>query len=491
MNIRVSGWLPVAVSLMGIASAWAQPATNAVLETQVTGFSVQQGVAALSAGRAEGVELGDRFWIFRDDAIDASGQIQVVTAEGSAGAIEDISEVKPGGAVTILKSAALPQYREGLPPGVTIRGHIERVAPGRRNAWLDMGARSGLQTGDTLLIRRLSPGNVAVPLARGRIEVVREDTALALLEPLVGNTLPQPGDIAELWPSPADRRLGRIESMVLEAQPASEPEGDLLLTIVGGARDGLEKGRLVDLFHGRDYIGHAIISDVGEQHSRALVINAGRRLRAGEGDRAWVRPPPGPPVRPLAAAVFKVASAGDTRYALIAAGEIDGVKDGEKFIIRHEDPADPTVRKDIAELTIQKVENDYSTAIIRPLSADPDDHVRLWDFAERRDPMPPDWRAIGIVGRVVPESRSAVAELEPRSEASVGRVVRLIPEDPSDPDEPPRPAGAAIVIHRSGETAILYVPPGWGRVGELLNARVELADEPKPPGGRRRGPAGR
>jgi len=467
------------ILLLAGRAAWAQSPLRPVLETRVVGIS-ERGMAAVAAGSREGVEVGDRFWVFRDGGIDASGEIQVVTDEGSAGAVEETAGISAGRPVTILRSAALAVCRDALPPEATIRGRVARVAPGRRNAWLDIGARSGIKNGDALLIHRLTPGNVELALARGQVETVRDDSSLATLEPLVGNTLPRPGDIAELWPSPADRRMGRVESMVLATRPASEPEGDLALTIVGTAEDGLEKGRLIDLFHGRHYIGHGAITDVGERNSVALMFNAGRRQHARVGDRAWMRSPPGPPPHPLEAAIFQIVSTQDGDYAQMAAGETDGVRMSEKFVVRRQDPADPTIRKDIAELTVQKVESDHSVANIRLISPQ-GEPVRVWDFAERRLPALPYWRPVGIIGSPLPESRSAVADVDARSPATVGRVVRCIPEEPVDPQESARPPGAAIVIHRSGDEAILYVPPGWGKLEELDRARIELAEEPAAP----------
>lgn len=460
-----------------VAAAVAQM-PPAVLETTVTGFSPERAVVAVPVGSKAGVEIGDRFWVFRGGGIDAAGEIQVVTAEGSAGAAAGAADITPGRPVTILRSAALAACRDNLPPEVTIRGRIARVPPGRRNAWLDLGAHSGINVGDTLLVRRLTQNQVELPLARGRVEIVRDQTALVVLAPLVGNALPQPGDIAELWPSPADRRLGRLESMVLKTRPAAEPEGDLLITLVGTAEDGLERGRLVDLFRGREYIGHAAIADVGDRNCSALVFAAGRRPQAEikEGDRACVRSPAGSPAMPLSAAIFEILSTPDGQFARIAAGETDGVQTGEKFIVRRRDDADATLRKDIAELTVQSVHVDHCTAGIHPLDpqAPP---VRVWDFAERREPLLPDWRAIGIVQeRVVPASHAVTATLEPLSTAVVGRIVRCVPEEPADPHAPAPRAAAAIVIHRSGDEAVLFVPPGWGQVEDLANARVELFD---------------
>ncbi|HQA46535.1 MAG TPA: hypothetical protein PK579_18485, partial [Phycisphaerae bacterium] len=116
----------------------------------MVGFSSDRGVVALAAGAREGIEVGDQFWVFNNGRIDASGRIQFVSQDGSAGAAEAVAEIKPGRPATILKSSALTSYRDGLPPLVTIRGQVDRVPPGRGTAWLNLGGRSGLKIGDRL-----------------------------------------------------------------------------------------------------------------------------------------------------------------------------------------------------------------------------------------------------------------------------------------------------------------------------------------------------
>ncbi|GMV96138.1 MAG: hypothetical protein AMXMBFR83_05060 [Phycisphaerae bacterium] len=443
----------------------------AVVESAVMDVVLERGLVACSAGRGAGVAVGDRFWVFRTRVPPAGGRILTVADNGSTGVVDAADGLAGGLPAAILRSAALAACRETLPPETTIRGRLARTAPGRRSAWLDVGAASGLKVGDTLLIRRPVRAGFDLPLARGRVEIVREETALAGLEPVVGNALPEPGDLAELWPSPSDRASGRVESTVLSVRPADHEE--LILTLVGTESDGLAVGRLVDLFRGREYVGHAAIEQVGNPNSTARTIRAGQRLMPQAGDRAWVRPPPGPPARPIAAAIFQVAASPEGDLAQLAAGDTDGIKVPEKFVVRHQDPSDASVRRDIAELTINKVNDDFSIALIRPLTAD-GEKVRQWDFAERRRPGAPDWRAVGIVQRVSAGSRSAEVTLEPRSTLAAGRIVRWVPESP--PDQPARPAGAAIVIHRSADEALIYVPPGWGNIEHMAHARVDLAD---------------
>lgn len=458
---------------MAAALLHAQSPTPTVVETTVIDAVADRSLTALAAGRAAGIALGDPFWLFKDAQLTASGHVQMLDDRGAAGTTDGLAAGSPRQSAAILCRSSLVRHIEHLPPEVTVRGRIARVAPGRRSGWLNLGADAGLQPGDRLLIRRSVSTHFDLPLARGKIELVRDESALAVFDPIVGNALPQPNDTAEIWPSPSDRRLGRVESTVLEVKPSDREE--LILTLAGTAADGLEVGRLVDLFRGRDYVGHATVVQIREANSLARTVRAGQKQPPQPGDRAWVRPPPGPPPRPLSTAIFQIDPSPDGDVALLAAGDTDGLQVGEEFLVRHQDAGDPRIRRDVAILTIRKVNEDFATAQVQPVSAD-GERVQQWDLAERRRPPSPDWREVGIVQQVSLKSRAAAITLEPGLAAGPGTVVRWIPE-PAPADQARRPAGAAMIIHRSQDEAILYVPPGWGQVDYLANARIELAAE--------------
>ncbi|GMU20552.1 MAG: hypothetical protein AMXMBFR13_06490 [Phycisphaerae bacterium] len=455
-----AGGVPVAQ-----AQSNSSGAAGALVQAQVIGTSNERGIVALSAGARQGVSLEDPFWVFSDTGVVAGGRIHLVMPDRAAGIMSGTGAVpardRPA---SILVRARLMNLREAMAPGVTIRGPLARVPPGRRTAWLSFGASSGLKTGDLLLVSRQADQKLEIPVARARVEQLRADTALVALEPIVSNTLPQPGDVVELWPAPGDRALGWVESTVLQVVGP-------MITLVGTAEEGLAPGRLVDLFRGDEYVGHASIVAVGESLSQAQMVNGGTHLPPQEGDRARVRPAVGASPQPVRAAIMKILAEGE--YAQIAAGETDGLRVGEKLIVRRPDATDPTVWRDIAELSVNAVNVDHATASIRLLTPEAE-RVRQWDFAERRNPPWPYWRQIGMVERVDPSTRTAMAVLEPRSPATTGTVVRWTPT-PEKPTGGRKRPGSALVIHREGDQAVLYVPPAWGEVENLPRALVELA----------------
>jgi len=99
-----------------------------------------------------------------------------------------------------------------------------------------------------------------------------------------------------------------------------------------------------------------------------------------------------------------------------------------------------------------------------------------WDFADRMDLPETRWGAIGVVTRVEADSRSALADVEARSGLVRGQVVRWVPgnREESKEDRADHPYGAAIILEQLTDQAILYVPPGWGDVGGLDHAGIEV-----------------
>jgi hypothetical protein len=306
-----------------------------------------------------------------------------------------------------------------------------------------------------------------IPIARGHVVAVEDQTALATLRPVVGNALPQAGDAAELWPAPAERRQGRLNSIVLEVRKSRDGP---LIRFVGSSADGLVAGRLVDLYRQDAYVGVAVITDVLDPISVAQMIESASARPAAEADVAVVRP--APPDQPIRAAIFKVAG-GD--YCLLAAGESDGVQVGEKFAVYRGDPEDPSRRQEVADLTIKTVEFYHSVATVRMLTGGPGP-LLPWEFAERRMPAWTRWGAIGVVKQVDRAGRWVAADVDPRCRLRVGQLVRWAPtatEGPSPADKDRAP-GAAVVLAGDRDEAILHVPPAWGDLEHLDHAQVEV-----------------
>ena len=439
-----------------------------VVQTTVGSSSRDPAVVTFAAGSDASVALGDRFWVFDRARVVGSGTVFLVAPTSSAGLLAaPVGAVARGLSAAIVRGAALVDGRDVLPEGVTLRGRLVRLPPGRRTAWLDLGARAGLRVGDMLLVSRNG-----IPIARGHVVIVEDQTALASLRPVVGNALPQADDAVELWPAPAERRQGRLNSIVLEVR--QDRDGPLI-RFVGSSADGLVAGRLVDLYRRDAYVGVAVITDVLDPISVAQMIESASARPAGEGDVAVVRP--APPDQPIRAAIFKVAGAD---YCLFAAGEGDGVQVGEKFAVYRSDPEDPSRRQEVAELTVDAVKFYHSVAAVR-MPAGGAEPLLPWEFAERRKPPWPRWGAIGVVKQVDRAGRWATADVDPRCRLRVGQLVRCAPmatEGPRPPDKDQAP-GAAVVLAGDRDEAILHVPPAWGDLEHLDHAQVEvLMDSP-------------
>lgn len=449
------------ITMMIPISAWAaEPA--AVIPAQVVDGSKDAGVVGLDAGEQSGIAVGDICWLIRPDGAAAEGEVFLVTPSRSAVRLAgDAEAVSPGEKAVVLRRAALVDLRDRMPAGATLCGRVARVPPGRHTAWIDLTTRSGLRQKDYVLVSRKG-----LPISRGRIEIVDERAALATLEPLVRNALPEAGDRVELWPTPSDAHWGSLSSTVLRVSEA--PEGTLdrvTIDLAGSDREGVAVERPVDVYRGRQYVGTGQIVSLAHPNSRAKMLDVATFLRPAEGDRAIVRPAPQERPHPLLAPVYKV----DGEDCYVTAGELDGVKEGDKLLVRRQDPADATVWHDVAELTVDYVAPAHCGAKIRPLTSQVAG-VQRGDLAERSSPGLEQWRAVGIVESMNAGTRTAVAAVEPHCPVQAGTVVACIPEK----DAPP---GAAIAIYRDNDRLILYCPPGWADADALPHARIDAVKQ--------------
>lgn len=446
-------------------SGIASPGPGVVLKAGITAQDPQRRTVAIGLGREAGVGVGDPFWIVSDSRVYGRGTVFLLTDAACVGRLSSSPvEAPEARTALIVRRSGLAALRDQLPEPVTLRGELTRLPPGRRSGWLNLGRTTGLRIEDPVLVRR-----DGIPIARGRIALLEDETALTTLQPLVGNALPQSGDAIELWPGPAFRRDGRLNTAVLAVQAHSE---GALITLAGTAEDGLAIGRLVDLHRGDDYVGVAAVTEIGEPLSVAQMIESASRQAPLVGDTAVVRPSPTPPLKPLSAAVFRVAS---DQYCLVAAGESDGVALGDKFVVRRPDSRRPTGLLEIAELTVKTVKVEHCGADVKPLG-DAENKLTTWDFAERVGLPFVRWQEIGVVKQVDKKAQSAILDLEAASGPIRGQLVRWLPavQEQTGASGGKRTAGAAIVIHLMPNQAMLYVPTGWGSPGQLEHARVEV-----------------
>jgi hypothetical protein len=433
---------------------------SAIVETTVIDASDGKGIVSVRAGHNEHVAVGDSCWFFNGDGMIGHGEVFLVSDVGSAVRLNTrVTLPASGDAAVMVTESQLTRLRDRMPAGATIRGRLVRLPPGRRTGWTDIGQSAALRLDDSLLVWR-SAKDKRIPIARGRVALLHEQTALLALQPLVANAQPGPGDDVELWPAPAEGVRQRLTSTVI----AIDREGDSpIVRIIGTAQDGLAAGRLVDLYRDGRFVGVAGMTTVADPLSAAEVIVSASIDEPAVGDRAIVRTPIGPSPQPVRAVVFNIQ--GDV--CLLAAGEADGIRVGEKLVVRRAINDDLV---DIAELTVYTVKVDYAGARIRLIT--PENHpIQKWDFAERRTPRPHAWRTTGRIRRVMAEARTAFAAIEAPSTIVPGQVVRI-----TTVAYPSESTGTAIVLHATDVTADLYVPPGWGAIERFADARIEILD---------------
>jgi hypothetical protein len=203
--------------------------------------------------------------------------------------------------------------------------------------------------------------------------------------------------------------------------------------------------------------------------SYARVIEAASAAKPAEGDIVLVRSPPGFKDRSLSATVFRI----EEDYCLLAAGETDSVRVGDKFLVRRQDVNDASRWHDVAELTVKTTKVDYAGANIRLMN--PNDHaLELWDVAERTGPCLKSFRTIGIVEHVQLEYRWVAVSIDVRSEVEPGTMVRCVSADN-------RPCAAGLIVCRMRDQVIVYIPINWGKMKDLLHARLEIIEKYRPP----------
>lgn len=453
------------VCLLGVGPAIAAAATGeasaaAVTRAKVVGQRLDSAIVSIDVGRQADLAVGDRFWILDGTEL-LPGIMNFVADTVSAGRLANSPVAKvEGRAAIILHQALLSVLRESLPSGMTVAGRVSRLPPGRETAWIDIGSTAGLKERDGILIRR-----AGIPVARGEILVLNEDAALTNLQPLVGNALPEKGDRAELWPAPGLPE-GAVNSAVLAVEP--DPEG-ATVTFVGGLNAGSSEGRLADIRRNGQYIGVASVTAASPGVlTQARMIPSASLEQPKEGDEIVMRPPPGPPAPPLQCVIFRV----EEDYCLIAAGEVDGVQRGERLsVCRREGATD--AGKLIAEITIDKVNVDYSGALIR--SMDPAGaRTEPWDIAERHEPPWLHWKVRGRVESTDAAARITTITCEENSEIGTGDIVGLI-STASPGENTGRLLGGGVVLSRDGRRAFAYVPPGWAEIQDLSNASIILS----------------
>lgn len=400
---------------------------------KVLGWVDGEPVAMLDAGRTQGVSLDDRAVLVIDDEIVVEGRVFVLEPDRCAVEVSGRSLNRRQARTAVVVSRMLPgACRIALPAGTTILAHIDRVAPGRRTGWLDEGRTSGLVLGDSLLVE--TPRGI---IANVEVIEVYARQALVRLTPLKPKTVVRPGDLARLWPSPAERRSGQVELPIVAVTPHENEQYVWLPADVDG---GVRMDRHIEIRRNGTYMATAIVDRLGTPLSRATTIEAYVRKAVRVGDQALLLIEPGSE-GPIGR-IFRI----DRDYVLISAGEDLGIARGQKlFVVR-----DQAV---IATAIVRTVKATYAGATIqgRPTSA-----PQLWDAVYNQAPRVRSVQRIGQVDVVAPGGRFAITTISNATQALPPGTLVTVTGRTQD-------RSAAIVIHNTSKANVLYMPSCWRR----------------------------
>lgn len=202
------------------------------------------------------------------------------------------------------------------PAGADFIARVDSVGPGRAAAWLDVGAKSGVSTGDLFL------KSVGVqPVARFEVRSVLDDVAYCRVTYLAKGATVSPGDVVTAWPAPADRRDGRCRSTVCFVEAMDDAQ---LLWIARPPRAAVPREPRMELNRFGRYMGFATVErqDTLFWYARTLPAVAIGPIRVG--DAAEIRTLADISAPRISARVFGHNEHG----ALITAGENDGLSAG-------------------------------------------------------------------------------------------------------------------------------------------------------------------
>ncbi len=391
-------------------------------------------IVMIRAGRTQGLAIDDRAVLLAGGKMTASGRVFYLEPALSAVRLAGRGSPAAGLDRAIVVSKTMPQVcRVALPRGTTISALMDDVAPGHRSGWLDHGRRAGFLLGDCLMIRRSG-----TPIARARVVEVYEDQALVTLRRVAPGRSVRPGDHARLWPSPAQQRSGQARLPLLMVEPAGTEQH---LWLPGGPEEGLVLDCRVEVLRGGGYVTTAVVDRPGADLTRATTVEAYTREAARVGDDAVLLPRADG--TSFSGRIFRI----ERDYCLVSAGEDVGIRRGQALHVVRQG-------RSAAKLTVETVKETYCGATIDVRPAKADLGPRLWDQIL---PRPPEPQAVQRIGKVVglgPEGRFAtVSELGRTVQCEPGTLVSVVRTGHS--------RAAALIVHKSGSSLILYTPPCW------------------------------
>lgn len=421
-------------------------------ECKVIDHLKDRPVVMLQAGRNQGVAPGDRTVLLADGELAATARVFYVEPDLCAVRIgwrrSDLDSMN----TAVVVSQTLPSVcRIAMPRGTTVSASIDDVAPGHRTVWLDQGRNAGLRLGDGMMV-----GRAGATIARAEIVEVYRDYALARLTRLSPSASTRTGDRVRLWPTPAERRSGQVHLPVLLAEDNGD---DQYVWLPGGAADGLNPDRRIELFRGDDYVATAILDQPGVSLSRARTVQAYCRQRVRTGDQAVLLGTAAAGSEAVGR-IFRI----DKDYCLVSAGEDVGLERGQRLYVTRDG-------RPVATLAIQTVKETYCGADLVPAGTGSADRPRAWDRVFSQPPRRRTVRDLGTIGVITlcgqfasVVGRDAGRHVEP------GTLVSI--------QQDGQTAAAGMVVCRSQSGIILYVPICWRDASLPVGAQVLYSQAP-------------
>ncbi len=327
--------------------------------------------------------------------------------------------------------AALGGLAAELPHPLGVFGEIDSIEPGGRNVWISVGSAFDVRPGNRFWQRQGGQ-----PVARFETLFVDSAVALARCVPLAAGYRPRPGERVELWPSPADRRDGRLRSAVTFVPTGAG--GQVWLAAPSGAECPSEPQ--IDFYRAGRFLGNGALERADERFWYVRPLAASFPVGLQVGDDAEIRTLADVDARRFRARVFSSSGGG----ALINAGEVDGLEPGMAASAwRADQPLGP--------VTIGRVETSFSVVDAAGLALL--DEVRF-----------------GAVDASPPRERVGAVERTEGTELAVARMIdswsgsfeqRLLVERDG------RLVGVALCVAALDGRAVFFCPR------ELQPARIE------------------
>jgi hypothetical protein len=232
------------------------------------------------------------------------------------------------------------------PAGPGLVARVESIGPGALGAWLDVGWRQGVAPGDRLLHTRQGQ-----PAARLDIVFATEELAYARIMPLARDITLNPGDQADLWPGPAERREGRASSAVCAVE---ERSGERVAWIAAPSHALCSPEPAVVFTRNGECVGGGVVEGRDSRFWQArLWTIPGAEVAVG--DVARIRTLTDIAAGRMGALVFEIRG----ENAIVNAGEADGLRAGQQCTIRRR-------WQTVAEGSVARVQSGYSVVHVAP-----------------------------------------------------------------------------------------------------------------------------